>query len=189
MAIVVVGGSHRGVGKTALVCGLIAALPEYRWIAVKITSDNHGKPTPVWEETEAGHGTDTARYLAAGAVRAFLITASHDEMEQRLAELERITGPEHNVIYESNRVVDFVRPDICLLVDELAGEEAAKPSFLRFAANADAMVSQASCDSVSDDSVIAGSGVARPRFLLVAFERIPSQMAEWLRQRIPSPRH
>jgi molybdopterin-guanine dinucleotide biosynthesis protein len=38
MAIIVVGGSNRGVGKTALVCGLIAALPEYRWAAVKIAS-------------------------------------------------------------------------------------------------------------------------------------------------------
>jgi hypothetical protein len=41
MAIIVVGGSNRGVGKTSLVCGLIAALPEYRWTAVKITADDH----------------------------------------------------------------------------------------------------------------------------------------------------
>src|SRR5580692_1636836 len=118
MAILVAGGGHRGVGKTALVCGLIAALPEYQWMAVKITSDDHGKPGPVWEETEAGQGTDTARYLAAGAARAFLITASGDEMEKRLAELERILGSEQSVIYESNRVVDFIRPDLCLLVDD-----------------------------------------------------------------------
>ena len=62
MAILVVGGSHRGVGKTALVCGLIAALPEHRWTAVKITSDDHGQFAPVWEDTEPGQGTDTARY-------------------------------------------------------------------------------------------------------------------------------
>jgi hypothetical protein len=44
MAIIVVGGSNRGVGKTALVCGLIAALPEYRWNAVKITTHEHPQP-------------------------------------------------------------------------------------------------------------------------------------------------
>jgi hypothetical protein len=44
MAIIVVGGSNRGVGKTALVCGLVAALPEYRWAAVKITSHEHTQP-------------------------------------------------------------------------------------------------------------------------------------------------
>ena len=44
MAIIVVGGSNRGVGKTALVCGLIAALPEYHWAAVKITTHEHKQP-------------------------------------------------------------------------------------------------------------------------------------------------
>src|SRR5208282_1655489 len=76
MAIIVVGGSSRGVGKTALVCGLIAALPEFRWTAVKITTHDYGKPKPIWEETRAGQETDSARYLAAGAERAFLATAS-----------------------------------------------------------------------------------------------------------------
>ena len=189
MAIVVVGGSHRGVGKTALMCGLIAALPEHQWIAVKITSDDHGKPAPVWEELEAGQGTDTASYLAAGAARAFLITASDGEMKERLAELELIAGPEHSVIYESNRVIDFVKPDLCLSVDDAAGEKAAKPSFFRFAAIADAMVSQVSGDSMSDDFARSGSDAARPRFHLVAFERIPLQMVEWMRRRIPSSHH
>ena len=75
MAIIVVGGSSRGVGKTALVCGLIASLPEFRWTAVKITGHKHGKPEPVWEETTAGQGSDTARYLAAGARWALLVSA------------------------------------------------------------------------------------------------------------------
>jgi hypothetical protein len=44
MAIIVVGGSNRGVGKTALVCALIAALPEYRWAAVKVTTHEHKQP-------------------------------------------------------------------------------------------------------------------------------------------------
>ena len=39
-----VGGSNRGVGKTTLVCALIAALPEYRWNAVKITTHDHRQP-------------------------------------------------------------------------------------------------------------------------------------------------
>ena len=44
MAIIVVGGSNRRVGKTALVCGLVAALPEYGWTAVKITTHDHPQP-------------------------------------------------------------------------------------------------------------------------------------------------
>jgi hypothetical protein len=49
MAVIVVGGGGRGAGKTALVCGLMRALPEIKWTAVKITTHEHGKETPIWE--------------------------------------------------------------------------------------------------------------------------------------------
>ena len=87
MAILVVGGSGRGVGKTALVCGLIAALPEFRWTGVKITTDDHGMGEPIWEETDPGQGSDTARYLSAGAVRALLVTAPMSDFSNLLFEL------------------------------------------------------------------------------------------------------
>ena len=40
--VVVVGGHTRNIGKTQLVCDLIAALPEAEWIAGKITQYGHG---------------------------------------------------------------------------------------------------------------------------------------------------
>src|SRR5580698_2068550 len=42
MAIVVIGGHSRSVGKTSVVAGLIAALPAYHWTALKITQYGHG---------------------------------------------------------------------------------------------------------------------------------------------------
>src|SRR5438132_549717 len=42
MAILVIGGHSRSVGKTSVVAGLITALPERRWTAVKITQFGHG---------------------------------------------------------------------------------------------------------------------------------------------------
>lgn len=42
MRLVIVGGQSRNVGKTGLVCDLIAALPEFQWTAVKITQFGHG---------------------------------------------------------------------------------------------------------------------------------------------------
>ena len=42
MAIVVIGGHSRSVGKTSVVAGLIAALPELNWTALKITQFGHG---------------------------------------------------------------------------------------------------------------------------------------------------
>ena len=42
MAIVVIGGHSRSVGKTSVVAGLISALPELNWTAVKVTQYGHG---------------------------------------------------------------------------------------------------------------------------------------------------
>ena len=42
VAIVVIGGHSRSVGKTSVVAGLISALREYDWTAVKITQYGHG---------------------------------------------------------------------------------------------------------------------------------------------------
>ena len=42
MSLIVIGGHSRNVGKTSVVAGLIAALPEYNWTAFKITQYGHG---------------------------------------------------------------------------------------------------------------------------------------------------
>jgi len=134
MAIIVVGGSSRGVGKTPLVCGLIAALPEFRWTAVKITTHDHGQPKPIWEETTAGKGTDTARYLAAGAVRAFLATPpmrNHPptrDLPPMLDELWPHFGPGTNLIFESNSILEHLQPNLCLLVQGASDHDRRKPS-------------------------------------------------------------
>ena len=41
MAIIVIGGQSRNIGKTAVVCSLISAMPERRWTAIKITQCKH----------------------------------------------------------------------------------------------------------------------------------------------------
>jgi hypothetical protein len=43
MAIVVIGGHSRNIGKTSVVAGLIAALPAYNWTAFKVTQFGHGR--------------------------------------------------------------------------------------------------------------------------------------------------
>src|ERR1700735_706321 len=84
MAIVVVGGHTRNIGKTSVVAGGIQAFPEMRWTAFKITQFGHGgcsangepcdcetasHSVAVSEERDGASGPDSARYLAAGAVR------------------------------------------------------------------------------------------------------------------------
>jgi len=140
MAMIVVGGSGRGVGKTALVCALIASLPEFQWTAVKMTAEEHGVPEPVWEETEPGQETDTARYLAAGARRALLALAPHGKIP--LGQLWESIGPSANVVFESNRMVAYERPDLCFAVLGPA-ETALRPSFQEFMHQSDALVTPA----------------------------------------------
>ncbi|MGA2672115.1 MAG: hypothetical protein ABSE99_02700 [Terracidiphilus sp.] len=194
MAIVVVGGSGRGVGKTALVCGLIAALPELRWTAVKITTDDHGQTKPIWEETTAGRGSDTARYLAAGAARALLATppvhghTPTPDFAALLNDLWSKIGPDANVLFESNSILDHLRFDLCLMVHEGSSPASHharhKPSFASALRHADAMVAHASADGTIADGLCLAGQEPMPIFDLAALEQVSAEMVAWLRLRL-----
>jgi hypothetical protein len=175
MAIIVVGGSGKNVGKTSLVCGIIKALPEFRWMAVKVTSHSHGLEQPIFEDSIAGTGTDTARYLAAGAERAFLISAGEHDLGRLLADLRGMAEAGAHWTFESNRVLKFLRPDVFLAVDEPA-EVGRKPSFTEVAHQIDALVVRAGRDSMTEDPT--------PLFELEALDRVSSSMQQWLKVRL-----
>lgn len=175
MPTVVIGGSARTVGKTSLICGLIAALPECHWTAVKITSHDHGKPTPVWEETLAGRGTDTARYLAAGARRALLVTARDGKVPT--AELGAVTADDRWLIFETNQVQSLQKPDVVLAL--VGSEETeSKPSFAVVVQRADAILYTSSVRGpIRHDD-------ARPAFILPDLQHVPSELIRWMRARL-----
>jgi len=135
MALVVVGGQARKVGKTSVMAGLIAAMPEMRWTAIKMTQHGHGGCS-VFEERDAANGTDSGRYLAAGAVRSLLIQGGLGEAMARVR--EEIAAAE-NVMIESNSVLEFVRPDVFVMVLD-AGNADFKDSAKRYLDRADAVV-------------------------------------------------
>jgi len=177
MAVIVVGGSSKGAGKTALICGLLAALPEFAWAAVKITTHAHGKPEPVWEETESGQGTDTARFLAAGARRAFLVTAGGRDLPLQLRHLSAKLEPGAHILFESNRILAHLEPDLCLALQADPSIQR-KPSLRTLSLKMDAQVMLADRDSVSAGDT--------PLFHLAALDRISPPMRRWLRQRLRS---
>jgi hypothetical protein len=196
MAIIVVGGSTRGAGKTTLVCGLIAALPEFSWTAVKITRHEHGYPTPIWEETQPGDDTDTARYLAAGAKRAFLACDSgSDEGPEHslpavLDELWPHFGRGTNLIFESNSIVHHVRPNVCLMIHASPKRELPlperKPSFIAAVGHADAMVSLSHADEVIQEGLCLPGQPPKPIFHLASLPRISPAMLAWIRPLLDS---
>ncbi len=87
MAIIVVGGSNRGVGKTTLVCALIAALTKYRWTAVKITTHDHKQAV---SPSRALTADDPAQELPRELRTQFL----HQIFERRRVEWAGKPGPD-----------------------------------------------------------------------------------------------
>jgi hypothetical protein len=137
--LIVVGGHTRSIGKTQLVCDLIAALPSANWIAGKITQYGHGvcatnghdcdcAPTEHivaldWE-TDPALGTDSARFLEAGATRSFWLRTKQGflaegmaPLREALAEAEKDLAVDGlNVIIESNSLMQFVKPSLYVAV-------------------------------------------------------------------------
>jgi len=132
MAIVVVGGHTRNIGKTSVVAGLIAAIPEMHWTAFKITQFGHGMcsangepcdcetaehTVAVSEERVGGDATtDSGRYLAAGAVRSFWVRTRAGDLSEAMPRIRKEMERAENVVIESNSIMRFLRPDLYLSV-------------------------------------------------------------------------
>jgi len=132
MAIVVVGGHARNIGKTSVVAGLIAAMPEMHWTAFKITQFGHGMcsangepcdcetaehTVAVSEERVGGDATtDSGRYLAAGAERSFWVRTRQGDLSEAMPRIRKEMERAENVVIESNSILRFLRPDLYLSV-------------------------------------------------------------------------
>jgi len=132
MAIVVIGGHTRNIGKTSVVTGLIAALPEMHWTAFKITQFGHGMCSAngepcdcetaehtiaISEERPGGDSTtDSGRYLAAGAIRSFWVRTRTGDLAEAMPRIRKEIAQAENVVIESNSILRFLRPDLYLSV-------------------------------------------------------------------------
>jgi molybdopterin-guanine dinucleotide biosynthesis protein len=131
MAVIVVGGHSRNIGKTSVVAGLIARLPEFNWTAFKITQYGHGfctadgKPcqcqtadscVSLTSERDAATGTDTSRFLAAGAARSLWVRTRIGMLAEAIPRIEKELAASENAILESNSILEFLRPDLYLTV-------------------------------------------------------------------------
>jgi hypothetical protein len=158
MAVIVVGGHSRSVGKTSVVASLIAALPECEWTAVKITQFGHGicavngagcgcapdhhrwaleEQAPVRDA--ATHLTDTERFLAAGAKRSLWLRTKTGELAEGMPALRSALAGAQNVLIESNSVIRFLRPELYLVLLD-AGNPDFKESAREYLDRADAFL-------------------------------------------------
>jgi hypothetical protein len=137
--VIVIGGHTRSIGKTQLVCDVIAAFPEANWIAGKITQYGHGfcvkkgkhcdcapdeHICAISWETGSNPSTDSGRFLMAGARKSFWLRTKQGYLAAGIpllrAALEECEGAAEgepaNLILESNTLLDFVAPSLYLVV-------------------------------------------------------------------------
>ncbi len=154
MAIVVIGGHTRNIGKTSVVAGLIAAMPEMQWSAFKITQFGHGvcsangapcdcdtgdHTMAISEERNRESGTDSSRYLAAGAAHSFWVRTRQGQLADAMPRVRKLLGQAENCIVESNSVLRFLQPDLFVSVLDPATADF-KESAKRYLDRADAIV-------------------------------------------------
>jgi hypothetical protein len=154
MATLVIGGHTRNIGKTSVVAGLIAALPELHWTALKITQFGHnicsanGEPCDcqtadhtiaISEERDPTTGTDTSRFLAAGAKKVFWVRTRQGQLAEAMPRVRKLLTDSENTIIESNSVLRFLQPDLSLSVLDPTIADF-KPSALRYLDRVDALI-------------------------------------------------
>jgi hypothetical protein len=200
MAIVVVGGHSRSVGKTSVVASLIARLPERNWTACKITQFGHGfcsangepcdcqtdeHTIAVSAERDPNTGTDSARFLAAGARRSLWVRTRIGNLAEAMPRIRREIDAGENIIFESNSVMQFLRPDLYLTVLDHATADF-KDSARLFLDRADAVLLRSSGKDLTPqwNQVSLKLITGKPRFLITPPGLVSDDLVAFVEHRL-----
>jgi molybdopterin-guanine dinucleotide biosynthesis protein len=202
MAIIVVGGHSRDVGKTSVVAGIIARLPHRHWTAFKVTQFGHGlcsangepcdcetddHTIAVSAERDPSTGTDSARFLAAGAVRSLWVRTRTGMLAAAMPRIRKELAGAENAIFESNSIMGFLRPDLYLSVLDNANSDF-KDSARLFLDRADALLVRAASEELLPQwkgvslKLVAG----KPWFAVGPPEYVTDAVTEFVEQRLSS---
>ncbi|MFN8257943.1 MAG: hypothetical protein U0W24_19790 [Bacteroidales bacterium] len=151
--LLLLGGAKRNVGKTTLLCRIIAHFSENHQIAalkIKTIYDGddffHGKNQSqainefiLTKEDNAGTNEDTGKMLRAGAKEAYLLRAKSAFLKQGFEKFLSEISNQYLIICESNSLRLIVKPDLFLFVQDEAAVEI-KPSALKLVHLADRII-------------------------------------------------
>lgn len=200
MALVVIGGHSRSVGKTSVVAGLISALPEFEWTAAKITQYGHGVCSANGEACDCATGdhswamseerdrsgeSDTSRFLVAGAAKVYWVRTEQGRLAEAMPTLRRRLEEARNVILESNSVLKFVRPDLYLTVLDPATPDF-KNSAREFLDRADAVILHDASGGAAWQSVSLKPVAERPIFRIKPPEYVTREIVDYVRSKLAS---
>ena len=201
MAVIVVGGHTRSVGKTSVVAGLIAALPELHWTALKITQYGHGicsangepcdcatadHSVAITEEHDRSGESDTSRFLVAGATKVYWVRTRVGELAPAVPRIRQIVESAENVIFESNSVMKFIRPDLYLTVLD-PGNADFKDSARWFLDRADAVLMHES-QNVAWKNVSMKPIMGRPAFRIDEKHYVTPEIVDYVRAQLAAKR-
>jgi hypothetical protein len=211
--VIVVGGHTRSIGKTQLVCDLIAAFPQENWTAGKITQYGHGVCAQNGENCDCApdehvcaiswenrpSDTDSGRFLAAGARRSFWLRTKQGFLAEGMPLLRKALndlqdGDEASaghVILESNTLLQFLKPSLYLVV-----LDSSKPDFKDSARlqldRASAFVLRQPLPAVNSEATWAGLPLqlvrSKPQFLQREGEALPQGLLSQVRGTIRDAR-
>lgn len=198
MAIIVIGGHSRSVGKTSVVAGLISALPEFNWTAVKITQYGHGicsangkacdcatadHSWAISEERDRSEDSDTSRFLVAGAVHALWVRTEQGRLAEAMPALRQRLEGSSNVIIESNSVLKFLRPDLYLTLLDPATADF-KNSAREFLDRAHAVILHEAPQGAAWQAVSLKPVAERPIFRVSPPPYVSPEIVEFVRTRL-----
>ena len=198
MALIVVGGHSRSVGKTSVVAGLIAALPELHWTAVKITQYGHGicsangelcdcatddHSWAITEERDRSGESDSSRFLVAGAARSLWVRTRQGMLAEAMPRLRQELAGAENAILESNSVMRFLRPNLYITVLDATTADF-KTSAQEFLDRADAVVLHNGSGQVAWSNVSLKPVAGRPTFRISPPQYVTPELVDFVRKQI-----
>jgi hypothetical protein len=200
-SLIVIGGHSRSVGKTSVVAGLISALPEFEWTAVKITQYGHGvcsangEPCDcatadhswaISEERDRSAESDTSRFLVAGAKRALWVRTEQGRLAEAMPALRTKIEPARNVIIESNSILKFLRPDLYLAVLDPATKDF-KDSAREFLDRAHAIILHDTPEAAAWQAVSLKPVADRPIFRVTPPQYVTKEIVAFVRASLAEP--
>ena len=198
MALIVVGGHSRSVGKTSVVAGLIAGLSEFHWTAMKITQYGHGicsangelcdcatddHSWAVTEERDRSGESDTSRFLVSGAARSLWVRTRQGMLAEAMPRVRQELAAAENAILESNSVMRFLRPDLYLTVLDASTADF-KPSAQEFLDRADAVILHRGADHVAWTNVSLKPVAGKPTFRIEPPGYVTPELVAFVRERL-----
>jgi hypothetical protein len=142
-----------------------------------------GHPYAIAQERQPGP-SDTGRFLAAGARCSYWVRTAIGQLANALPAVHEIRAASRNLIVESNSIVEFVTPDLYLVVLDFAQPDF-KASSRRFLSRADAcVVIERGTQEPAWSGVARGAWACKPRFPVRPPQYMTAALAEFVDGRL-----